>query len=480
LSDGRFKKAGWTLGLSYVGEHILLFMRTVLVARFIGPEYFGLSVTFLLVVSTFALISDLGIEKYLIHAREQDMPATTATLASVLLARGLLLGLMVWLLSGWIATRFGHPELAWYYASAGLVPLIEGFRHLDPLLQQRKMQYLAYTKVQLGGMLPGILLTIGLAFVTKSYVAMVAGCIAQSVISVALSHILAKSPYRLGFDRTAFAGLFTYGWPLMLNGIVIFLATQGDRIVIATMNGMRELAGYVAVSALTVGASVFLARLSGNLYLPLLSEVRGDPERYSQRCRTCAAASVLMLSAFLFPMALLGAPIVALLFGDAYRIPPLLAALLSIQAATVVLRSWPVVIALSVGATGDILTANIIRIAGLGGAVLIARTDYGITGVAACMVAGDVAATFVSLWRSGSRAGSAAQIGLVLALIFTCQSALAIALNQTIDPYAGWLMPILGALAVSVPGMLAALLLSGDLRQRLRAYSMQLMNRAIG
>ena len=68
----------------------------------------------------------------------------------------------------------------------------------------------------------------------------------------------------------------------------------------------------------------------------------------------------------------------------------------------------------------------------------------------------------------------------MLALIFTGLSALAIVLNQTIDPYAGWLMPILGALAVSVPGMLAALLLSGDLRQRLRAYSTQLMNRAIG
>lgn len=477
VTDGRFKKAGLTLGLSYIVEHGLTLLRTVLVARFIGPDNFGLAVTFLLVVSTFTLISDLGIEKYLIHARERELPTTTATLASVLLARGIVLGATIWLLSGWIAARFGHPDLAWVYACAALIPVVEGFRHLDPLRQQRTLNYLPSIKVQLGSLVPGVLLTVTLASLTESYIAVVVGSLVTSVLSVVLSHILASTRYRLGFDRTAVTGLLSYGWPLMLNGVVIFFGTQGDRIVIAALEGLRDLAGYVAVGSLTIGLSLFLAKLSGNLYLPLLSDVRDDPARFALRSRLCGAASMLMLSITLLPMTLLGAPIVTLLFGEAYRTAPAVAAFLSIQAAAVVLRAWPVVIALSIGSTGDILIANLVRIVGLVGAVMAVRLGYGITGVAACMAAGDVAGTLLSLWRSGRRTGSARLAGVLLGAIFCALSAAAILLNLLIDPYAGWAMPIFSAVAVSLPGVIVALLVSADLRQKMCMWAMQLLTR---
>jgi O-antigen/teichoic acid export membrane protein len=109
----------------------------------------------------------------------------------------------------------------------------------------------------------------------------------------------------------------------VLDGGVIFLATKGDRIVIGTLKGMSDLAGYVAVAALTAGAtSIFLARLFGNLCLPLLSEARDNPAMDEERCRTTGTASLLMLSGALVPLAIIGAPIVVLLFGAGYTTAP--------------------------------------------------------------------------------------------------------------------------------------------------------------
>jgi O-antigen/teichoic acid export membrane protein len=167
MARGRFSSAGLTLGLGSVGEHGLLFLRTVLLARLLGPEYFGISVTFLLVTSTFALTSDFGIEKFVIQARESELDVTMLTLASLLLARGLIMALLIIGLPGWIAARFGNPELGWFYACAAAVPAIEGLRHLDPLVQQRSMRFATHVKMQLGGLAPGVLLTIVLAAVTK-------------------------------------------------------------------------------------------------------------------------------------------------------------------------------------------------------------------------------------------------------------------------------------------------------------------------
>lgn len=468
MAQGRFLKAGSTLGLGYVGEHALLFVRVLLVARFLGPEYFGISVTFLLVVSTFALISDLGIEKFLIQAREGQLETAMPTLAAVLLGRGLLMGLAILLLSDWIATSFGNPELGWFYACAAIIPVIEGFRHLNPLAQQRRMQFAAYVKMQLGGLLPGVLITVAIAIATENFVAIAIGCVATSIISVALSHILARKPYRLGLDGTAAASVFAFGWPLLLNGIVIFLATQGDRIVIGTMSGMLDLSGYAAVAALTAGVSVFFARLCGNLFLPLLSEARDNLALYEERSRTTGAACLLLISAIVFPLATLGGPIVLLLFGPGYVSPPLLVTFLSILAAATVLRAWCVVISLSLGGTSDILTANILRVSGLVAAYFALSSGYGIVGVAACMCAGDVTATFLALFLVGRRAPAAASACISFGLIFAAIASLLIAVNTLIDPFENLGITFVLATATSAPGVIAALLVSQDLRERLK------------
>jgi O-antigen/teichoic acid export membrane protein len=469
VARASFLKAGSTLGIGYAGEHALLFLRVLLVARLLGPEYFGISVTFLLVVSTFTLISDLGIEKYLIQAREDDYEAARRTLATILLIRGVLMAVAIFIFADWIAQSFGNPQLGWFYACAAIIPLIEGFRHLDPIAQQRQMHFAPYVAMQLGGLLPGVLLTVALAFATRNFAAIAYGAVATSIISVALSHFLARRPYRLGFDRSAASAVLVFGWPLLLNGIVIFLAMQGDRIVIGTLAGMRDLAGYAAVAALTAGISVFLARLCGNLFLPLLSEARGDPELYHTRSQTAGAAYLLLLSLILFPLATLGALVVYLLFGEAYQTPPLLATFLSILAAATVLRSWCVVISLSLGGTSDILAANLLRVPGLIAAFFAVTSGHGIVAVAACMCAGDVAATILALFRVSRRTQSAAPDCLRFGLIFVATAAALIAVNMNFDPFDNLPVTFLLVAATSLPGALVALAMSRDLRERLKA-----------
>jgi O-antigen/teichoic acid export membrane protein len=478
MSRGRFSTAGLTLGTGYLIENALVFLRTVVVARLLGPEFFGISVTFLLVVSTFALISDLGIEKYLVQVRESEVEGTMPTLATILLIRGVMMAAIILLLANWIAQRFGNPQLGWFYAAAAAIPLIEGLRHLDPLRQQRAMRFAPSVKMQLGGLIPGVLLTIALAAITHSYVAIVAGSIATSVISVALSHLLARERYRLGLDRGALRAVLIYGWPLLLNGGVIFLAMQGDRIVIATLRGMTDLAGYVAMAALTSGASVFVARLFGNLSLPLLSEAREDARFYAERCRTTGAAALLMLSSAILPFGIIGAPLVMLLFGDAYRTPQLLAAFLAIQAAAAVVRAWAVCISLSLGGTNDILLNNILRITGLIGAIVAVSAGYGLEWVAAAMCAGDVAATYLALFQVRRRTDAALRPALVIGGTFLLLAGLVLATQALIDPFASWLVTVLAAAVSSAIGIIAGLLASAELRARLINGARQLLRRA--
>lgn len=468
-------QAGRLLSLGTLAEHALMFLRVLIVARFLGPENFGIAVTFLLTVSTFALVSDLGIEKYVIQAREADFARGLPSLAAILALRGIAMAALIAVSAGWIARLFGNPDLAWFYALAAIVPLIEGFRHLGPLSRQRQMQFGPWVAVQLGGLVPGIALTIALAIATESYIAIAMGAIATSLISVALSHIVARSRYRLGFDRGAFESILSYGWPLLLSGMVIFLATQGDRIVVGAMEGMRDLAAYAAVAAITGGMSVFFAKLLGNLFLPLISESREDPAAYAARSRTTGAAALLVIACVVFPFASLGAPIVPVLFGGSYAVPTLLVTFLAILAAATVLRSWCVVISLSMGGTGDILAFNIVRVGGIVGAYLAVADGYGIVWVAASMCAGDVAATVLALWRVSRRSAEVRVSCLIFGSAFLLSTAAIIAANAVLPVDPPFALRLVIAVATSLPGLIVALLAAPDLRRRLaniapRAY----------
>lgn len=462
----RFRKAGVTLGVGYAMEHAIILLRSILVARLIGPENFGLAATFLLIVSAFALISDLGIEKYIIHVRKSELASVQASLAFVLLARGLVLGSLIVIGSGWLAALFGQPDLAWMYACAALIPVIEGFRHLDPMRLQRDLIYIPALTVQLGSLIPGVILTVALAVWTEGYIAVVVGSIVTSLLSVVLSHLLSATRYRLECDRTVIAGLLAYGWPLVLNGVLILMGSQSDRVLIGALEGMRDLATYIATGTLTVGLSLFLAKLVGNLSLPVLSAVRDNPGAFAQKSRICGAATLVIISLTLMPMIVLGAPLVSLLFGSDYAAPAALAGFLSIKAAATVLRAWPVAAALSIGSTRDVLLANIIRITGPGAALLAVAQGHGAVGVAAGMAAGELASLLLALWRADRRTPGSAFAGLLFGGILCGLSGVALWLAQSVGPTGGWIILLLAAAAVSSLGIAATLAVSSEARQQ--------------
>jgi O-antigen/teichoic acid export membrane protein len=295
------------------------------------------------------------------------------------------------------------------------------------------------------------------------------------VISVALSHVLARTPYRLGIRREALRPVLTYSWPLLLNGGVIFLAMQGDRILIGALKGMSDLAGYLAVAVLTGGTSSLLGRLFSNLCLPLLSEAKGNPALYAERCRTTGAAALLLLSGTLVPLGIIGAPFVVLLFGAEYATSPVLVAFLAIQGAVAMQRAWCASIMLSLGWTRDWMVNNLLRIAGLGGAFVALSYGHGVVWVAGLMCAGDVASITLSLFQVMRRVPEAAGQTLFFGAMFAILAGLVLAVQVMIDPYAGWFTPLLAGAACSGAGVLAALSASADLRQRLLAGSLQLL-----
>ncbi len=462
------RRGGTVLGVGYLIEHGTILIRNIVLARLLGPENFGVAATFLIVVSSFSMISDLGIEKFLIRARANELDRVQATLQSVLLVRGILVGGLILILSQPVAVLFGHPEMRNFYALAALLPLIEGLKHLDVQRQQRQMVFLPFILVQLGSIIPGAVLAVALADQSGDAMAVAWAYVASTTLMVALSHMLAREPFRLLVDIPVLRELLGYGWPLLLNGALIFLGSQGDRVLVGAQVGMADLAAYFAAGALTIGASFFLMKVTGTLYVPLLSSARDDLTSLTHKYRLWTAITVLLSLVVFIPMILLGAPLVRFLYGREFEVPELLVGWLAVQAGVRVVRSMPIALSLTVGSTQDLLYVNILRSGGLGLSYLSLSAGHGLVGVAASMAIAEIVAMVFAHIRSDRHFERSVGIGLAFGLTFLVISGLALGLLAGGLSDVGWPQRVVTSIVILALSFCAVLFLSPEIRAKAR------------
>ena len=96
-------------------------------------------------------------------------------------------------------------------------------------------------------------------------------------IGTLTSHLVAERPYRLVFDRGIMARSLRFGWPLLLNGILMFLAFQGDKLIVGRVMGMEALAIFAMGVTLTLTPTLVLAKSVQNMFLPKLSQLTDAP-----------------------------------------------------------------------------------------------------------------------------------------------------------------------------------------------------------
>jgi O-antigen/teichoic acid export membrane protein len=231
------------------------------------------------------------------------------------------------------------------------------------------------------------------------------GVLAHALTQVAMTHALAERPYRLGLARDELRGALAFGWPLTLNGVLLALAAQGDRIVVAAALGMAELGVYAAATILTTAIVGTAMQVVSGAALPWLSAAQADRPAFLARHVAMGAAWALV-GALTFPgLMLLGDDLVALVFGEPFRPAPMLMATVALAAALRMLRGWSSGAAMALGDTRAILLGNAVRPCGLAAAGLAAALGLGVVWVSACMALGELASTVALAWRLHARHG---------------------------------------------------------------------------
>jgi O-antigen/teichoic acid export membrane protein len=299
-------------------EAALPFLRNIALAHLISPTDFGLAISLSVVIGIVEVLTDFGLPVFAVRKTSDTPPAVMmGTLQSLALIRAALIGLVLVAASPWIAGLFeAHGDFT-VYALLGIVVVVRGFENLGVKEMMRHYVFWREATVLASAQGMGALVTVVSAWMGYGFACMLHGMLATALVTVALSHLLSPTPFRLAWNTDAAQEVARFGRPLLINGLAVS-CTLGDRLLVGSVLGPAQLALYnVAYGTATLPRTV-AAKFLTSIFLPLFvanHERKRGPELFD------TWAWILSCIAFAYGLALslVGDQVLAFVFGPAFQ-----------------------------------------------------------------------------------------------------------------------------------------------------------------
>jgi len=393
---GQILKGALLLSVGQMAGYILSFVRNVALARLLTQADFGIAATFFLTIALLDMASNLASDKLLIQSEDGNDERLQGVVHAFESTRGIVLGLILFALAGPFAHIFGVPEATWAYQLLALAPIIGGFRHLDVARVQRGMRYGPQVIMEVTTSIVALAAVWPLVHWIGDYSTVLWILLLRQAILTVMSHVIAERPYRWAWDSARSREVLVFGWPLVLNGLLLYAAVQGDRLIVGATFPIEELGVYSAAVFLAMTPVMPLGRLHGALALPALSQAQASPARFLRRHMASTQLMAFAGAGVMIVFVLLGDELMRLIYGAKYAGGGALLAWVGAAQAVRMVRMATNTSAMSLGDTQNLLLSNIARGVGVVGAAATAFSNCPVWTVAAAGFAGEVVAITVA------------------------------------------------------------------------------------
>lgn len=454
-----------------VAGQALSFARNLIVARMISAADFGIASTFAIAMSLLEMLGDLSLDKMIVQASDGDSPTVQATAQFLQFVRGAVSGLLLFCLAGVLSSLFDAPEARWAFQVLALVPVINGLAHLDVRRFQRESRFGPGTVVETGSQLVATLAVWPLALWLGDYSVVLYSVLLQAAASTIVSHALADRRYAWSRDREVTRRIATFGWPLMVNAILMFAIFQGDRVAVGTAYSHEELGAYSLAFSITFVPTAMLAKIATPLSLPVLSRVQHDTAEFERRMRNTSQAIALAAALLTIPLVLAGAALIVWIYGSKYSaaasVMPWLAAMQGVR----ILRISPTLAALARADTVNPMLSNVVRSCAIGGMAAAAALHADLQWIAIAGLVGEVLAFLYSARRLRRKFAMPWATTLAPSALTFAGASAALAAAAALSAFEG-VLPSLLALATILIATVAGLLVAfPELRATVREFA---------
>lgn len=274
----------------YATQQILRFTSNIILSRLLFPAAFGLSLTVSLLVFGLSMLSDMGLEQFIIQSPKGEDKKYLNTAFTLQVIRGIFLAFIMNLLAHPAAWFFKEPQLVALIHLGSIQLIATGLNATSINTMRRRLTLGWVTILDLGQSILTMAIMIPWAIISPSvYPLVVGGSISACIHSVATHFIPVGYKNKFYWDREILNEINHFGKWIFGSTLIAFLGTQVDRVFYGKFLGMTWLGVYTIALNLSEAVTALLQRFIGGIVYPVLSkasrEVPDDMSRVYYRVR---------------------------------------------------------------------------------------------------------------------------------------------------------------------------------------------------
>jgi len=253
---------------------LVVFISTVVLARILTPNAFGIVAAATALIVFFDVVLDLGVGAALIYEQERGVTHRAHTAFTLNLIISSCLTLFGVLITPYVASFFGLQNHEDVFRAMFLYLFVRGLGQVQDSMLQRDLRFARRASVEIAQGVARAAVSIGLALAGFGVWALVGGLLAGEALGTALSWWAVGSWPRLSLDRQIARALMGFGLTFISLKVVDAIAIDSDYLVVGHGLGATQLGYYSMAYRLPELALTSLYWMVGAVSFPIYAQAR--------------------------------------------------------------------------------------------------------------------------------------------------------------------------------------------------------------
>ena len=308
-------RSGVLVGAASAITAAVSIVRSVILARLLSPEMFGLMGLAGVAIRTIESITRPGVAQALI-AGDQRFDDAASTAFTLLVLRGLLLSILLAACAPFVARFYDSPQLEPMLQVLSAVFLIGAASNINVVARQKALDFRHVTLMDLTAWILGAVITVSLAWWLRSVWALVIGQVATTLVTVVLSYTVIPGRPRLAWNPSIARELLGYGKFITGSSLALFIAAEIDSAVVGKVLGMEQLGLYTLAFTTANLVTANLAKVAASVVMPAYSQLKGDLAALRRAYSRTFELTMLIVLPATAGLIIVAEPMIGVLYGE--------------------------------------------------------------------------------------------------------------------------------------------------------------------
>jgi PST family polysaccharide transporter len=275
---GKALRGGFAKIASQATNFALRIGSLVVLARLLDPKDFGLVAMVTAFTGVFNLLKDFGLSSAAVQ-RDRITDEQMSMLFWINMMVGVTLAVLLAAIAPLIASFYHEPQLFWVAVALGADFIFTGASAQHSAILQRQMRFTTLAGIEIGALLAGVSIAITMAVGGFGFWALVGQAVA--VPAVTAMSLWAKVRWIPGLPRrrTEIGSMVRFGGTVTLNGLVVYIAYNIEKVLLGRFWGAAALGLYGRAYQLISIPTENLNYSIGGIAFSALSRLQDDRER---------------------------------------------------------------------------------------------------------------------------------------------------------------------------------------------------------